>query len=276
MTINIKGTLLDLTKPKIMGILNITPDSFFDGGEYNSEYKILNQVEKMLSEGADIIDVGGHSSRPGAKKITIEKETERVIPIIKLITGKFKNTIISIDTFRSEIARKAIEAGASIINDISGGDLDNKMYEVAGELKVPYIIMHMKGVPSNMQNNTEYDNVIFDIIKNLSYKIDLAKKAGIVDIIIDPGFGFGKSLKDNFKILKNLSSFKQLNQPIMVGLSRKSMIYKILESSAKNVLNGTTCLNSISLNNGANIIRVHDVKEAKETVKLIEFMNENS
>ena len=276
MTINIKGTLLDLTKPKIMGILNITPDSFFDGGEYNSEYKILNQVEKMLSEGADIIDVGGHSSRPWAKKITIEKETERVIPIIKLITGKFQNTIISIDTFRSEIARKAIEAGASIINDISGGDLDNKMYEVAGELKVPYIIMHMKGVPSNMQNNTEYDNVIFDIIKNLSYKIDLAKKAGVLDIIIDPGFGFGKSLKDNFKILKNLSSFKQLNQPIMVGLSRKSMIYKILESSAKNVLNGTTCLNSISLNNGANIIRVHDVKEAKETVKLIEFMNENS
>lgn len=276
MTINIKGTLLDLTKPKIMGILNITPDSFFDGGDYNSEYKILNQVEKMLTEGADIIDVGGHSSRPGAKKISIEKETERVIPIIKLITGKFKNTIISIDTFRSEIARKAIEAGASIINDISGGDLDKKMYEVAGELKVPYIIMHMKGVPSNMQNETKYDNIIFDIIKNLSYKIDLAKKAGVLDIIIDPGFGFGKSLKDNFKILKNLSSFKQLNQPIMVGLSRKSMIYKILESSAKNVLNGTTCLNSISLNNGANIIRVHDVKEAKETVKLIEFMNENS
>jgi dihydropteroate synthase len=276
MTINIKGTLLDLTKPKIMGILNITPDSFFDGGEYNSEYKILNQVEKMLSEGADIIDIGGHSSRPGAKKLTIEKETERVIPIIKLIVGKFKNIIISIDTFRSEIARKAIEAGASIINDISGGDLDKKMYQVAGELKVPYIIMHMKGVPSNMQNDTEYDNVIFDIIKNLSYKIDLAKKAGVLDIIIDPGFGFGKSLKDNFKILKNLSSFKQLNQPIMVGLSRKSMIYKLLESSANDALNGTTCLNSISLNNGANIIRVHDVKEAKEAVKLIEFMNENS
>jgi dihydropteroate synthase len=276
MTINIKGTLLDLTKPKIMGILNITPDSFFDGGEYNSEYKILNQVEKMLSEGADIIDIGGHSSRPGAKKLTIEKETERVIPIIKLIVGKFKNIIISIDTFRSEIARKAIEAGASIINDISGGDLDKKMYQVAGELKVPYIIMHMKGVPSNMQNDTEYDNVIFDIIKNLSYKIDLAKKAGVLDIIIDPGFGFGKSIKDNFKILKNLSSFKQLNQPIMVGLSRKSMIYKLLESSANDALNGTTCLNSISLNNGANIIRVHDVKEAKEAVKLIEFMNENS
>ena len=276
MTINIKGTLLDLTKPKIMGILNITPDSFFDGGEYNSEYKILNQVEKMLLEGADIIDIGGHSSRPGAKKLTIEKETERVIPIIKLIVGKFKNIIISIDTFRSEIARKAIEAGASIINDISGGDLDKKMYQVAGELKVPYIIMHMKGVPSNMQNDTEYDNVIFDIIKNLSYKIDLAKKAGVLDIIIDPGFGFGKSLKDNFKILKNLSSFKQLNQPIMVGLSRKSMIYKLLESSANDALNGTTCLNSISLNNGANIIRVHDVKEAKEADKLIEFMNENS
>ena len=276
MTINIKGTLLDLTKPKIMGILNITPDSFFFCLYYNSEYKILNQVEKMLTEGADIIDVGGHSSRPGAKKISIEKETERVIPIINLIAGKFKNIIISIDTFRSEIARKAIEAGASIINDISGGDLDKKMYEVAGELKVPYIIMHMKGVPSNMQNETKYDNIIFDIIKNLSYKIDLAKKAGVLDIIIDPGFGFGKSLKDNFKILKNLSSFKQLNQPIMVGLSRKSMIYKLLESSANDALNGTTCLNSISINNGANIIRVHDVKEAKETVKLIEFMNENS
>jgi len=276
MTLNIKGTLLDLSKPKVMGILNITPDSFFDGGEYNTEEKILSQVKKMLIEGADIIDIGGQSSRPGAKKLTIKKEIDRVIPIIKLITKKYKNVIISIDTFNSEVAKKAIDAGASIVNDISGGDIDKDMYRVVGNLKVPYIMMHMKGVPSTMQNNPKYDDIIFDIIKNLSYKIDLAKKAGVLDIIIDPGFGFGKSLKDNFKILKNLSSFKQLNQPIMVGLSRKSMIYKILESSAKNVLNGTTCLNSISLNNGANIIRVHDVKEAKETVKLIEFMNENS
>ena len=276
MTLNIKGTLLDLSKPKVMGILNITPDSFFDGGEYNTEEKILSQVKKMLIEGADIIDIGGQSSRPGAKKLTIKKEIDRVIPIIKLITKKYKNVIISIDTFNSEVAKKAIDAGASIVNDISGGDIDKDMYRVVGNLKVPYIMMHMKGVPSTMQNNPKYDDIIFDIIKNLSYKIDLAKKAGILDIIIDPGFGFGKSLKDNFKILKNLTSFKQLNQPIMVGVSRKSMIYNVLESNANDALNGTTCLNSISINNGANIIRVHDVKEAKETVKLIGFMNANS
>ena len=276
MTLNIKGTLLDLSKPKVMGILNITPDSFFDGGEYNSEDKIINQVKKMLEEGADIIDIGGYSSRPGAEKLTIKKEINRVIPIIKLITKKYKNVIISIDTFRSKVVKKAIEAGASIVNDISGGDLDKNMYKVVSKLKVPYIIMHMKGIPSNMQNDPKYNDVVFDIIKDLSYKIDLAKKAGILDIIIDPGFGFGKSLEDNFKILKNLSSFKQLNQPIMIGVSRKSMIYNLLKSSANEALNGTTCLNSIYLNNGANIIRVHDVKEAKETVNLIEFMNKNS
>ena len=197
---------MDLSSPKIMGILNITPDSFFDGGKYKNEADILHQVEKMLFDGATFIDVGGHSSRPGAKKLTIEKETERVIPIIKLIVGKFKNIIISIDTFRSEIARKGFKDCNLAIKE-SGGDLDKKMYQVAGELKVPYIIMHMKGVPSNMQNDTEYDNVIFDIIKNLSYKIDLAKKAGVLDMVLDPGFGFGKTLKDNFKILKNYIKF---------------------------------------------------------------------
>jgi dihydropteroate synthase len=276
MTLNINGILLDLSKPKIMGILNITPDSFYDGGVYNSDNKILNQVEKMLLEGADIIDIGGYSSRPGAKELTIKQETDRIIPIIELIVKKFENVIISVDTFRSEIAKKAIKSGASIINDISGGEIDNNMYKVVGELKVPYVIMHMKGIPKNMQNNPKYDDIVNDIVRNLSYKIDLAKKAGILDIIIDPGFGFGKTLEQNFKILENLSFFKQLEQPIMVGVSRKSMIYKLLGISPKDASNGTTCLNSISLNNGANIIRVHDVKEAKEVVNLISFMKENS
>lgn len=276
MTLNINGILLDLSKPKIMGILNITPDSFYDGGVYNSDNKILNQVEKMLLEGADIIDIGGYSSRPGAKELTIKQETDRIIPIIELIVKKFENVIISVDTFRSEIAKKAIKSGASIINDISGGEIDNNMYKVVGELKVPYVIMHMKGVPKDMQNNPKYDDIVNDIVRNLSYKIDLAKKAGILDIIIDPGFGFGKTLEQNFKILENLSFFKQLEQPIMVGVSRKSMIYKLLGISPKDASNGTTCLNSISLNNGANIIRVHDVKEAKEVVNLISFMKENS
>jgi dihydropteroate synthase len=276
MTLNINGILLDLSKPKIMGILNITPDSFYDGGVYNSDNKILNQVEKMLLEGADIIDIGGYSSRPGAKELTIKQETDRIIPILELIVKKFENVIISVDTFRSEIAKKAIKSGASIINDISGGEIDNNMYKVVGELKVPYVIMHMKGVPKDMQNNPKYDDIVNDIVRNLSYKIDLAKKAGILDIIIDPGFGFGKTLEQNFKILENLSFFKQLEQPIMVGVSRKSMIYKLLGISPKDALNGSTCLNSISLNNGANIIRVHDVKEAKEVVNLISFMKENS
>ena len=209
MTLNINGILLDLSKPKIMGILNITPDSFYDGGVYNSDNKILNQVEKMLLEGADIIDIGGYSSRPGAKELTIKQETDRIIPIIELIVKKFENVIISVDTFRSEIAKKAIKSGASIINDISGGEIDNNMYKVVGELKVPYVIMHMKGVPKDMQNNPKYDDIVNDIVRNLSYKIDLAKKAGILDIIIDPGFGFGKTLEQNFKILQLFSNLLQ-------------------------------------------------------------------
>ena len=276
MTININGTLLDLSTPKIMGILNITPDSFYDGGVFNSDKKILNQVEKMISEGADMIDIGGYSSRPGANEVNIDDEIGRVIPAIELIKNKFGDTIISIDTFRSKVAKKAINAGASIINDISSGDLDSEMFNCVAKLKVPYIMMHMKGIPNNMQKNPEYENVIVEIVKNLSNKLFLAKKAGIIDVIIDPGFGFGKTATHNYSILKNLSFFKELGCPILVGISRKSMIYKLLDKNPENALNGTTCLNTISIINGAKILRVHDVKEAKEVITLTNFLNKNS
>ncbi len=276
MTININGTLLDLSTPKIMGILNITPDSFYDGGVFNSDKKILNQVEKMISEGADMIDIGGYSSRPGANEVNIDDEIGRVIPAIELIKNKFGDAIISVDTFRSKVAKKAINAGASIINDISSGDLDPEMFNCVAKLKVPYIMMHMKGTPNNMQKNPEYENVIVEIVKNLSNKLFLAKKAGIIDVIIDPGFGFGKTATHNYSILKNLSFFKELGCPILVGISRKSMIYKLLDKNPENALNGTTCLNTISIINGAKILRVHDVKEAKEVITLTNFLNKNS
>ena len=275
MVLNIKGDLLDLSCPKIMGILNVTPDSFYDGGIYSSEKKILLQVEKMISDGADIIDIGGCSSRPGGKTINTKEEEERVIPIIKLISKKFKNTILSVDTFRSDIAEKSLNAGASIINDISGGDLDDKIYHIAHKYKAPYIMMHMKGVPSNMQHDPTYKKINHEIIKDLSNKIDSAQKKGVNDIIIDPGFGFGKTIEHNFKILNNLKLFKILKKPILVGISRKSMIYKILKTDPSKALNGTTSLNTIALINGANILRVHDVKEAKEVIKLFNFLKEN-
>ena len=276
MTINIGGKLLNLTTPKIMGILNITPDSFFDGGKYNSEKEILCQVEKMINEGSDIIDVGGYSSRPGAKEVKLSDEIERVIPVIKLIKKEFDKTIVSIDTFRSQVAKKAVNLGASIVNDISGGEIDSNMYKCVSELKVPYIIMHMKGNPSNMQNQPTYKNVVNEVVTNLSKKIFLARQNGIMDIIIDPGFGFGKTLNHNYEILNNLEHFKELDCPILVGVSRKSMIYKPLEIEPNKALNGTTCIHTISILSGANILRVHDVKEAKEVVKLTNILKGNT
>ncbi|MDC0592887.1 dihydropteroate synthase [Flavobacteriaceae bacterium] len=275
MILNIKGSVLDLSIPKIMGVLNVTPDSFYDGGIYSSEKKILKQVEKMILDGSDIIDIGGYSSKPGATSITVEEEEKRVIPIIKLIYKTFKESIISVDTFRSEISEKSINAGASIINDISGGDLDNNIYKIAGKYKTPYIIMHMRGNPSNMQNKPVYKNINYEIIKNLSKKIDLAQSNGVGDIIIDPGFGFGKTIEHNYQILNNLKLYKILDKPILVGISRKSMIYKLLKTDPSKALNGTTVLNTIALINGANILRVHDVKEAKEVIKLCSFLKEN-
>ena len=275
MILNIKGSLLDLSSPKIMGILNVTPDSFYDGGVYSNENEILKQAEKMILDGVDIIDIGGYSSKPGAKTITIKEEEKRVLPIIKLIYKTFKKTIISVDTFRSEIAEKSINAGASIINDISGGDFDNNIYKIAERYKAPYIMMHMKGDPSNMQINPTYQNINYEIIKDLSKKINFAQKKGVCDIIIDPGFGFGKTIEHNYQILNNLKLYKVLHKPILIGVSRKSMIYKLLKTDPSKALNGTTALNTIALINGANILRVHDVKQANEVIKLCGFLKEN-
>lgn len=275
MILNIKGNILDLSSPKIMGVLNVTPDSFYDGGVYSNEKKILLQVEKMISDGADIIDIGGFSSKPGSKTISVKEEEKRVIPIIKLINNTFNKIIISVDTFRSEIAEKSLNEGASIINDISGGNLDKNIYQIANKYRVPYIMMHMKGVPANMQANPKYENINYEIIKDFSYKIDLAEKKGVCDIIIDPGFGFGKSIEHNYQILNNIKLYTVLKKPILVGISRKSMIYKLLKTDPSKALNGTTSLNTIALINGANILRVHDVKEAKEVIKLYSFLKEN-
>ena len=275
MILNIKGDILDLSSPKIMGILNVTPDSFYDGGVFSNEKKILAQVEKMILDGADIIDIGGFSSKPGAKTISLKEEEKRVIPIIKLINKTFNKIIISVDTFRSEIAEKSLNEGASIINDISGGDLDKNIYQISYKYKAPYIMMHMNGVPSNMQNNPKYENINHDIIKDFTSKIDSAEKKGVCDIIIDPGFGFGKTIQHNYQILNNLKLYTVLKKPILVGISRKSMIYKLLKTDPSKALNGTTSLNTIALINGANILRVHDVKEAKEVIKLYSFLKEN-
>lgn len=275
MILNIKGNTLDLSSPKIMGVLNVTPDSFYDGGVYSNEKNILLQVEKMISDGADIIDIGGFSSKPGAKTISVKEEEKRVIPIIKLINNTFNKIIISVDTFRGEIAEKSLNEGASIINDISGGNLDKNIYKIANKYRVPYIMMHMKGVPANMQANPKYENINYEIIKDFSYKIDLAEKKGVCDIIIDPGFGFGKSIEHNYQILNSIKLYTVLKKPILVGISRKSMIYKLLKTDPSKALNGTTSLNTIALINGANILRVHDVKEAKEVIKLYSFLKEN-
>jgi len=275
MILNINGGVFDLSNPKIMGVLNVTPDSFYDGGVFSNEKKILAQVEKMILDGADIIDIGGFSSKPGAKTISLKEEEKRVIPIIKLINKTFNKIIISVDTFRSEIAEKSLNEGASIINDISGGDLDKNIYQISYKYKAPYIMMHMNGVPLNMQNNPKYENINHDIIKDFTSKIDSAEKKGVCDIIIDPGFGFGKTIQHNYQILNNLKLYTVLKKPILVGISRKSMIYKLLKTDPSKALNGTTSLNTIALINGANILRVHDVKEAKEVIKLYSFLKEN-
>ena len=269
MTIKLKESLLDLSSPMIMGILNVTPDSFYDGGFYDNQKKVLNQVEKMINDGASIIDVGGYSSRPGADNISPEVELTRVLPIVKLIKERFSKILISIDTFRSEVAKQCVENGADIINDISGGSLDSKMFETVAKLNVPYIIMHMRGNPSNMMDKTDYENIIEEMDNYFSEKIELAKSFGINDIIIDPGFGFAKTTKQNFDILKNLTYLKKLDKPLLVGVSRKSMIYKTLNLSPIDSLNGSTVLHTISLLKGANIIRVHDVKEANECIRLV-------
>jgi dihydropteroate synthase len=271
MNISCKGKLIDLTTPKIMGILNLTPDSFYDGGVFNNTDRALAQTEKMLLEGATFIDVGGASSKPGAVEISIDEELARVLPIIEEIQKRFPEAIISIDTYRSVVAQQAVATGAAIVNDISGGNLDAKMLGTVGALGgVPYIAMHMQGKPQNMQDNPSYDNVLVAIRSFFAAKIDEAHKAGIHDIIIDPGFGFGKTLDHNYSLLKSLSSMQMDGIPMLIGLSRKSMIHKYLKIDVSDALNGTTVLNTIALKQGAQILRVHDVKEAQQAIHLIE------
>ena len=269
MTINCKGTLIDLTAPKVMGILNITPDSFFDGGKYRDEAEIIDQVEKMLVDGATFIDVGAYSSRPGAKHISEEEELQRILPVINLLLKKNPEILLSVDTFRSKVAQEAIDAGAAIVNDISGGKMDDQMFSTIAKLQVPYILMHMLGTPQTMQKNPTYKDVTNEIISFFAAQIDQLHQLKLNDIIIDVGFGFGKTNTHNFEILKNLALFKSLEAPILVGISRKSMLYKTLDISAQEALNATTSANTIALLNGANILRVHDVKEAVEAVKIV-------
>jgi dihydropteroate synthase len=269
MTINCLGQLLDLTTPKVMGILNVTPDSFYDGGKYAAESERLKHVEKVLSEGAAFIDIGAFSSRPNAEMIPIEEEMQRIIPVVKAILKEFPNALLSIDTFRSEIATACIENGAAMINDISAGSLDDKMFETIAKYKVPYIMMHMKGTPQTMQSLTQYENIVKEMLFYFSEKIAAARSFGINDLIIDPGFGFAKTIEQNYEVLQKLELFKITQLPILAGVSRKSMVYKPLDLNAHESLNATTAANTIALMKGAKILRVHDVKEAVEVVKLV-------
>ena len=268
--INAGGRLLDLEIPKVMGIINITPDSFYKESRYSTDEEILVTAARMLEDGADILDIGGYSSRPGAKDISVDEESNRVLKAVKLINRKFPEAIISVDTFRADIAREAVVGcGASIINDISGGDSDDRMFLVVETLNVPYILMHMKGDPRTMQNKPVYEDIVADILKWFGDRIFKLKSAGLKDIIIDPGFGFGKTIDHNFELLRRLGDFSIAGLPVLVGISRKSMIWKTLDISVDEALNGTTTLNAIAIFNGADILRVHDVREAVQTVRLI-------
>jgi dihydropteroate synthase len=266
-TINCRGRIFDLGSPKIMGILNLSPDSFYDGGKWN-QLNFLNRVEQMLNEGVDIIDIGAASSKPGADYISVEEELKRLIKPIQTILSKFPNTIISVDTWRAEVVKAVYNEGAHIINDISAGNLDPKLIETVAETAMPYILMHMKGAPKNMQINPLYDDVLTEISDFFIVKLEQLRAAGIKDIILDPGFGFGKTIEHNYKILANLNVFSFLELPLLAGISRKSMLYKPLGSLPEMALNATTAAHILCLEKGAKILRVHDVKEAAETIKI--------
>lgn len=270
MFINCKGQLINLSSPKVMGVLNLTPDSFYDGGRYKSPSDIIEQVGKMDAEGAMFIDIGAYSSRPNAQHVSSKEEADRLAPVLDLIVKEFPKILISIDTFRSEIAKLAVDKGACMINDISAGSLDKLMFSTIADLQVPYVLMHMIGTPQTMQQHIQYKNIITDIVFYFSEKIFELRKLGVNDLIIDPGFGFSKTLDQNYELLQKLDLFKSLDLPVLAGLSRKSMLYKLLESTPEEALNATTVANTIALSKGANILRVHDVKEAVETVKIFD------
>lgn len=268
MLINCKGELIDLSIPKVMGILNITPNSFFDGGKYKNEDEIISQVDKMLSEGAAFIDIGAYSSKPSAEFVSEQEEIDRIIPVIELILKHFPKALLSIDTFRAEVAKASIEIGAAIINDIAAGELDDKMFEVIAKYNVPYIMMHMRGNPQTMQSLTQYDDIVKEILFYFSEKVKKARSLGINDLILDPGFGFAKTTDQNYEVMQKMELFNLLELPVLAGVSRKSMIYKTLNITPQEALNATTFLNAIALTKGAKILRVHDVKEAVECVAL--------
>lgn len=267
--INCKGKLVDLSRPKVMGILNITPDSFYDGGKFTSDKEILKQVELMLDQGATFIDIGAYSSRPNAKHISLDEELKRLMPVIQTVLVHFPEALLSIDTFRSAVARESVEAGACMINDISAGSMDKNMFATIAGLQVPYIIMHMVGTPQNMQHHTSYKDLVQDIIYYFSEKIFELRKLGVNDLILDPGFGFSKTLDQNYDLLNKLDCLAFLDLPILTGMSRKSMLYNLLQIEPDEALNATSVVNTIALQKGSNIIRVHDVREAIEAIKIV-------
>lgn len=269
LTLNVQGILVDLSQAQIMGVLNLTPDSFYDGGRNNSLPEALKKTEQLLSEGASMIDIGAYSSRPGAEHISEEMEFNRMIPVLQAIVKEFPEALLSVDTFRSGIARAAIAEGAGIINDISAGSLDPEMFQTIADLDVPYIMMHMKGKPQNMSSHTYYEDITSEVIQYFTDRIQKLKNLGLKDFVVDPGFGFSKTMEQNYILLGNLELLKITGQPVLVALSRKSMIYKLLETDAEHALNGTTAANTIALIKGANILRVHDVKAAMEAIKIL-------
>ena len=269
-SLNFKGKLVFIEKPLVMGILNVTGDSFYAGSRLPNLEEVKKKAIQMIHEGADILDIGAQSTRPGSERITAEEELEKLLPIIQFLQKDFPEIIISIDTYHSKVAKETVSAGADLINDISGGEMDKEMIPTIGQLQVPYICMHMKGTPETMQNNTQYEDVTRDILDYFIQKMNECQAAGIKDLILDPGFGFAKNIQQNLLLLKNLSIFKILGKPLLAGISRKSTIYKTLDISPEEALNGTTVLNTIALKNGANILRVHDVKEAREAITLFQ------
>lgn len=267
-TINVGGRLVSLDEPQVMGILNVTPDSFFATSRCRSEEEIRQRVCMMRREGATMVDIGAYSSRPGAEEVSVEEELRRLLPAVGIVREEWPDAIISVDTFRAEVARQAVEAGADIINDISGGEMDKDMFRTVAELHVPYILMHMQGTPQDMQKAPHYDNLMCEVFRSLGERVEELHEMGVADVIVDPGFGFGKTMAQNYEMMARLGEFRLLGCPILVGISRKSMVYRLLDATPEESLNGTTALNTIALMNGASILRVHDVREAVEAIKI--------
>ncbi len=275
MTLNIRGNLVEFSAPAVMGIVNVTPDSFYAGSRVSGS-ELTERVGRMLADGADMIDVGGYSSRPGADEVSPDEELSRLAPAISAIRAAFPDILLSVDTFRASVAEECVSLGADIINDIAGGNLDPEMFSTVARLKVPYVLMHMRGTPTTMQSMTEYEDVMTDVLRDMAFKVDALRQSGVCDVIVDPGFGFAKTVDQNFRLLAGLRAFRELGCPVLAGLSRKTLIWKELGTSPEHALNGTTALNMVALLNGADILRVHDVREAAETVRLFEALRRNS